>query len=106
MLNCLTRQKVDPALFIDYNFVLLMGKHLVSKNDKKFIGFRGSNDDPSAIILKNNNLHIEIIINRLAFSAKGDPAGIADIIVEAAVTTICDHAASEASVHASDKGTG
>ena len=81
-------------------------KKLFLKNDKKFIGFRGSNDNPSAIILKNNNLHIEIIINRLAFSAKSDPAGIADIIVEAAVTTICDHEDSVASVDASDKVTG
>ncbi len=78
-------------------------KKLFLKNDKKFIGFRGSNDNPSAIILKNNNLHIEIIINRQAFSAKSDPAGIADIIVEAAVTTICDHEDSVASVDASDK---
>ena len=81
-------------------------KKLFLKNDKKFIGFRGSNDNPSAIILKNNNLHIEIIINRQAFSAKSDPAGIADIIVEAAVTTICDHEDSVASVDASDKVTG
>ena len=69
----------------------------------KFIGFRGRADKPSAIILENNNLHLEIIINPDAFSAKGDPAGISDIIVESAVTTICDHEDSVAGVDAEDK---
>ena len=61
------------------------------KQPDKFIGYRGAKEKPSAIILKNNNLHVEIIINPSAFSAKSDPAGISDIIVEAAITTICDH---------------
>ena len=73
------------------------------KIEDKFIGYRGSTEDPSAIILKNNNLHVEIIINPNAFSAKSDPAGISDIIVESAVTTICDHEDSVASVDAKDK---
>ena len=81
-------------------------KKLFLKDENKFIGLRGSYDNPSAIILKNNNLHIEIIINPLAFSAKSDPAGIADIIVESAITTICDHEDSVASVDANDKVTG
>ena len=76
------------------------------KIEDKFIGYRGSTEDPSAIILKNNNLHVEIIINPNAFSAKSDPAGISDIIVESAVTTICDHEDSVASVDAKDKVNG
>ena len=73
------------------------------KEPDKFIGYRGAKEKPTAIILKNNNLHVEIIINPSAFSAKSDPAGISDIIVEAAITTICDHEDSVAGVDAEDK---
>jgi len=75
------------------------------KDKNKFIGHRGEANNPTAIILKNNNLHIEIIINPKAFSATQDPAGISDIIVEAAVSTICDNEDSVAAVDAEDKVT-
>ena len=61
------------------------------KDTNKFIGHRGDANKPNAIILKNNNLHFEIIINPKAFSAAHDIAGISDVIVEAAVSTICDN---------------
>ncbi len=73
------------------------------KNKDKFIGHRGEATDPSAIILKNNNLHIEIIIDPNAFSAQQDSAKISDIIIEAAVSTICDNEDSVAAVDADDK---
>ena len=73
------------------------------KDKAKFIGYRGNKEKPEAIILKNNNLHVEIIINPYAFSARSDPAGISDIIVESAITTICDHEDSVACVDANDK---
>ncbi|MDC3308403.1 malate synthase G, partial [Candidatus Pelagibacter sp.] len=73
------------------------------KDKNKFIGHRGEANSPSAIILKNNNLHIEIIIDPNAFSAQQDPAKISDIIVEAAVSTICDNEDSVAAVDADDK---
>ena len=73
------------------------------KDQNKFIGHRGETNNPSAIILKNNNLHIEIIIDPNAFSSKQDPAKISDIIVEAAVSTICDNEDSVAAVDADDK---
>jgi malate synthase len=47
-------------------------------DEEKFIGHRGEADNPSAIILKNNNLHIEILRDRRAFSAQQDYAGISD----------------------------
>ena len=73
------------------------------KNLEKFIGYRGENNKPSGIILKNNNLHIEIIINPRAFSAAHDIAGISDVIVESAISTICDNEDSVAAVDAEDK---
>ena len=73
------------------------------KNLEKFVGYRGEKHKPSGIILKNNNLHIEIIINPRAFSAAHDIAGISDVIVESAISTICDNEDSVAAVDAEDK---
>ena len=73
------------------------------KDKDKFIGHRGDANKPSAIIIKSNNLHFEIIINPKAFSAAHDIAGISDVIVESAITTICDNEDSVAAVDSSDK---
>ena len=73
------------------------------KNKDKFVGHRGEANNPTAIILKNNNLHIEIIIDPNAFSSQQDSAKISDIIVEAAISTICDNEDSVAAVDADDK---
>ena len=73
------------------------------KDNEKFIGHRGDVNDPSAIILKNNNLHIEILKDPKAFSAQQDTARISDIIIESAVSTICDNEDSVAAVDAEDK---
>ena len=73
------------------------------KDQNKFIGHRGDTNKPSAVILKNNNLHFEIIINPKAFSAAHDIAGISDVIAESAVSTICDNEDSVAAVDAEDK---
>ena len=89
---------VDKELIIlkdDYEYKL--------KDREKFIGHRGEVNKPSTIILKNNNLHFEIIINPKAFSAAHDIAGISDVIAEAAVSTICDNEDSVAAVDAEDK---
>ncbi len=74
---------------------------LTDKN--KFIGYRGEPDNPTTIILENNNLKIEIIINPKAFSAVQDTAGISDIIIESAISTICDNEDSVAAVDSEDK---
>ena len=73
------------------------------KQNEKFTGFRGEALKPTAVILNNNNLHLEIIINPKAFSAAQDAAGISDIIIESAISTICDHEDSVAAVDAEDK---
>ena len=83
---------------------VLKGAEVTSLKDKeKFIGHRGEIDNPSAIIIKSNNLHIEILKNPKAFSAQQDHAGISDIILEAAISTICDNEDSVAAVDAEDK---
>ena len=72
-------------------------------DENKFVGHRGESDNPSAIILKNNNLHIEILKDSRAFAAQQDHAGISDIIIESAVSTICDNEDSVAAVDSEDK---
>ncbi len=73
------------------------------EDENKFIGHRGESDNPSAIILKNNSLHIEILKDSRAFAAQQDHAGISDIILESAVSTICDNEDSVAAVDSEDK---
>jgi len=73
------------------------------KDKEKFVGHRGDANKPTAIIIKNNNLHFEIIINPKAFSAAHDIAGISDVIAESAISTICDNEDSVAAVDANDK---
>ncbi len=97
-------KKINKILIKDHKLLFLTDKGDTSLEDEdKYIGYRLDKNKISAIILENNNLHIEVIINPSAFSAKGDPAGISDIIIEAAISTICDHEDSVAAVDAEDK---
>jgi len=97
-------KKITGIAVQDKGLKILKGIDVTTLKDaKKFIGHRGEADNPSAIILKNNNLHIEILKNPRAFSAQQDHAGISDIILESAVSTICDNEDSVAAVDARDK---
>ena len=97
-------KKITGIAIQDKDLKILKGIDVTTLKDKnKFIGHRGDADNPSAIILKNNNLHIEILKNPRAFSAQQDHAGISDIILESAVSTICDNEDSVAAVDAQDK---
>ncbi len=73
------------------------------RNNDQFIGFKGDMDNPSSILFKNNNLHIEILIDPNTDVGKIDKAHFSDVIVESALSTIIDNEDSVAAVDAEDK---
>jgi malate synthase len=73
------------------------------KNKNQFIAFNGEKEKPSTILIKNNNLHIEISINPDHLVGKLDKAYISDVVVESAISTIIDNEDSVAAVDAEDK---
>ncbi|MFL2830619.1 MAG: malate synthase G [Candidatus Puniceispirillales bacterium] len=73
------------------------------KNSNQYVGYQGSENSPECILLKNNNLHVEILINKNGNIGSTDKAGIDDIIIESALTTIQDCEDSVATVDAEDK---
>ena len=111
--------------FLDKNFELDNGSHknvntyeiengnlLIRSEDSvvtklsdtnQYVGYQGSENNPECILLKNNNLHVEILINKNGNIGSTDKAGIDDIIIESALTTIQDCEDSVATVDAEDK---
>jgi malate synthase len=73
------------------------------KNTNQFCGYQGSADQPSGVLLKNNNLHAEIQIDPSHSVGATDPAGIKDVLLESAITTIQDCEDSVAAVDGEDK---
>ena len=100
-----TFQEVTSFQVHDGNLeVTLSDQSKVSlKDNSKFIGYAGEPGNPSGILFKNNKLHLEIQVDREDSVGKDDAAGIKDVLIESAVTTIQDLEDSIAAVDAEDK---
>ena len=104
---------IEDYFYKDISHILIKDKRLVLKTEQgqeaflkdenQLKGFIGTAEDPSAILLVNNNLHLEIQIDPNHPVGKTDSANIKDIILESAVSTIQDCEDSVAAVDAEDK---
>ena len=96
--------KISEIKVKDNDIVFLEGKkEIYLKNKDQFIGYNGEKEKLTSVLLKNNNLHIDIIIDPNHYIGKLDKASISDFIVESALSTIIDNEDSVAAVDAEDK---
>ena len=85
------------------SLTLKSGASATLQDASQFKGFQGSVENPTALLFEHNGLHFEIQIDNQHPIGKTDPAGVKDILVEAALTTIMDCEDSVAAVDAEDK---
>eukprot|EP01039_Chlorochromonas_danica_P006355 gene6355-7007_t len=83
--------------------LLADGRTTALADENQFVGYQGSHEDPSGLLFVHHRLHIHLSIDRLAPIGRSDPAGLADVLLEAALTTILDLEDSIAAVDALDK---
>ena len=79
------------------------GSNTSLQNPAQLIGFQGEEKAPSSVLLRHNGLHLDIIINRGTPIGAADSAGVSDLVLEAALSTILDLEDSVAVVDADDK---
>ena len=97
-------KQVEKIKIDKKNLLLLVNEKVFHlKNNNQFKGFNGENKNPTSLLLKNNNLHIDIIIDPNSDTGKKDKANINDIIIESAISTIVDNEDSVAAVDSRDK---
>ncbi|RMP27142.1 Malate synthase G [Pseudomonas coronafaciens pv. atropurpurea] len=89
----------------ELRIALADGSHTLLQHSEKYVGFRGEPDQPEAILLKNHGLHIEIQFDPQHPVGSTDAAGIKDLLLESALSTIIDCEDSVAAVDAEDKVT-
>ena len=94
-----TSYRVDDGLIVE----LTDGHQTRLKDATQFAGYLGDAEAPSSVLFKHHGLHIECVINREGNIGRDDVAGINDINLEAALTTIMDCEDSVAAVDAEDK---
>jgi malate synthase len=111
--------------FLDQNFTLANGSHRDAvnyrvadnglqvvlkdgqttglKQSAAFSGFQGERGSPNVLLLQHHGLHVELHVDRTHYIGRDDPAGISDVVLESAITTIQDCEDSVAAVDAEDK---